>query len=441
MTTTVDDIEDLEALLLGLEEDEKANASASFTAPEDNKPADVSDEELPDEELAALLDADEAAAKPEVKPTKPRAPRRNLKPLVTEEAPAGPVPDEPSSTLQGTSAETSDSTLEELVTKVIDLLTVIQTERPDLTEESINTIASPVLERIKATSSLKKIEDAIRKRIDAVPAPVIEKSEPDEELAGVIDDEPDNRPAVERASRAAKDQVLEALANTPEPTSRPELTQADLDKALAEANGSGEPTDEELDALLSSSGVEVTKPVIPAPTAAAAPAIATRPSKPVAAAAALRDFIDADQLKADLEFTTTNITFAMTRQAALFAHYSRLAADAQYQADRMKQQVELVEATLNQRIRDGLIAAAMKFTEKTIDNMVMQDTSYQEAASRANEAKAIAKMVDTAADSFRHRKDMLIQVGADLRLEKQGELRTKEHPGEAALRTLQGNKE
>lgn len=152
----------------------------------------------------------------------------------------------------------------------------------------------------------------------------------------------------------------------------------------------------------------------------------------------LETFVDGTQLQQDLHFTETSISNAMTRQAALFAHYSTLAAHAKYQADRCKQHVELLYANLDQQFRDDLTAGGTKFTEKVIEAMIQKDSGYQAAQARAHEAKAIASMVDTAADSFRHRKDMLIQVGADLRQQREGELRLleKRHPGEAALEAM-----
>ena len=400
MTTTVDDIDELEAMLAGLDEDE-LNASLAAAS---SQALDDDGIDLPDDE-----------PEPEVVKPAPKAPRtRKLKPLVTEEAPAAdPVAVvEPVAPVTAV-AESDDASLEELATKVIDLMTLIGTERPDLTEEDIQAAATPVLERIKSTSSYAKVEAAIRKRIDAIPKP-------------------------EPVADTATDAELEALVmdDEPEPTPEPVKTPEPVIETVVEPEAVSD--DDELAALLSAAPEAVVAPVIPTPTAVsgAAAAVATRPTK--TKAGALRTFIDADQLQEDLAFTTTNISLAMTRQAALFAHYSRLAADATYQSDRSKQQVELLEATLNQRFRDGLIAAGTKFTEKSIDSMVIQDSSYQEAQERAHEARAIAKMVDTAADSFRHRKDMLIQVGADLRMEKQGELRMKEHPGEAAKRAMGG---
>lgn len=150
----------------------------------------------------------------------------------------------------------------------------------------------------------------------------------------------------------------------------------------------------------------------------------------------LKTFINPAQLKIDLEFNQTNISTAMTRQAALFAHYSTLSAQAQFQADRADQQVDLVEAQLDQQYRDSFASAGTKITENVIKAAITKDSKYQAALTRKHEAKAIAEMVRSAADSFRHRRDMLIQVGADLREEMKGKVQTRAHPGEVALEKM-----
>lgn len=154
----------------------------------------------------------------------------------------------------------------------------------------------------------------------------------------------------------------------------------------------------------------------------------------------LKTFIDPDQLQGDLEISESNLSKAMIRQAPLFARYSALAAKAQFQADRADQQVDLVEAELDSDIRDDMNAKGVKITESMVKAAVIRHPKYQKAVTRYNEAKAIAEMVKTAADSFRHRRDMLIQMGADRREEMKGAVRVQEHPGSAALRTINGEK-
>lgn len=192
------------------------------------------------------------------------------------------------------------------------------------------------------------------------------------------------------------------------------------------------PVDEEIDALLAAAEVEAAQAV----SIAATSVVDEEPKECFVPESDLRTFLDMDKLKADLEFTETNISLAMTRQAALFAHYSTLAHQAQFQADRADQQVDLVEAQLDQKYRDAFATAGQKVTENMIKASIIKDDKYQKAMLRKHEAKAIAEMVKSAADSFRHRRDMLIQVGADLRQQAQGAVRTQEHPGQAALEAL-----
>lgn len=154
----------------------------------------------------------------------------------------------------------------------------------------------------------------------------------------------------------------------------------------------------------------------------------------------LKTFIDPDLLQSDLEVSETNLSKAMIRQAPLFARYSALAAKAQFQADRADQQVDLVEAELDSDIRDDMNAKGIKITENLVKAAIIRHPKYQKAVTRYNEAKAIAEMVKTAADSFRHRRDMLIQMGADRREEMKGAVRVQEHPGASALRTINGEK-
>ena len=296
---------------------------------------------------------------------------------------------------------------------MIDLLTVLPEQYGLDADEDLSAIFDPILNRITENSKIHLIEKALRK--------ALVKHTGNDPFAV-----PD---AMQQALDAVVELPKEPVVVEPEP---------EVSKPVGATNGvidtpaDDEPSDAELEALLAA-----VPEVAPAPKP-----VVTSPSKPVAVTAtrkagSLNTFIDADQLQRDLHFTENTINDGMTRQAALFAHYARLSADATYQSDRAKQQVELLEAQLNQRFRDGMVASGTKFTEKAIDAMVIQDSSYQEAQERAHEAKAIASMVASAADSFRHRKDMLIQVGADLRLEKQGELRMKAHPGQSALDNLE----
>lgn len=228
--------------------------------------------------------------------------------------------------------------------------------------------------------------------------------------------------AEELVPEAPQEAVIEAPKLTEE-------EQAEELKLVEEGIGDPEPEIDEVEALLAE--VEATAPPVePEPVAKPEPVEKFEPESN------LKTFIDTDRLSEDLSFTQTNISLAMTRQASLFAHYSMLAHKAQFQADRADQQVDLVEAQLDQKYRDAFATAGTKVTENMIKSAIIKDSKYQAALIRKHESKAIAEMVKSAADSFRHRRDMLIQVGADLRAEAQGGVRTKEHPGASALEAM-----
>lgn len=244
----------------------------------------------------------------------------------------------------------------------------------------------------------------------------------DEDVAALIED-------LELEETAAPEPVVEAPVAESNVIEARTLTEEEQAAELALIE---EGIDDEVEALLEAAAIEEPAPVAPAT------------AKPVASDDAfvpesdLRTFINPDKLKADLDFNETNISTAMMKQASLFAHYATLAHQAQFQADRADQQVDLVEAKLYQQYRDSFAAAGEKPTEAMIRASITKDDRYQKALLRKSEAKAIADMVKAAADSFRHRRDMLIQVGADLRQEILGGVRTKEttHPGRAALDRL-----
>lgn len=252
------------------------------------------------------------------------------------------------------------------------------------------------------------------------------EGEGDAEPAVEVQPEPEK--PQEKAVEAAEDDVtalIEELEEASAPATEP----------VAETNVVEESVDEEVEALLEAAAVE--EPAV-APAPSPAKSAPPRDEDAFVPESDLRTFVDSAKLKADLEFTETNISTAMMKQASLFAHYATLAHQAQFQADRADQQLDLVEAKLYQQYRDSFASAGEKPTEGMIRASITKDDRYQKALLRKSEAKAIADMVKVAAESFRHRRDMLIQVGADLRQEYLGGVRTKEttHPGKAALERM-----
>ena len=149
------------------------------------------------------------------------------------------------------------------------------------------------------------------------------------------------------------------------------------------------------------------------------------------AAYAVKDFIDPERLRADLDVDTLNLSFSMERQAGLFSYYSAMAAKAQQQLDQMEQLESIVTARLDKKVRDQAAAAGTKITEAQVKAQICLDPKAIKIRTAVNKARMICQLCKSSADSFRHRRDMLIQLAFNGREEKKGELRVMEERQQA----------
>ena len=138
------------------------------------------------------------------------------------------------------------------------------------------------------------------------------------------------------------------------------------------------------------------------------------------------DFIDARQLKTDLAYSSNNLSTAMSDQASLFAHYGTLAANASRQVDVIKLLLENTEAAVYKILRDKAAADGEKLTENQLEKMITRHARVIAMKRSLNEAKRIEAICKTAVESFRHRRDMLVQEGLISREEMKGNIRIAE---------------
>lgn len=131
------------------------------------------------------------------------------------------------------------------------------------------------------------------------------------------------------------------------------------------------------------------------------------------------------QLQKDLAFSEHNLDDAFMSQSGMFAHYSGVAHRAARRYDQIAQQVKLVEARLDQEIRQQAADDGEKITEAAIKNRLLLDPRHRKITERMHDAKAVAGMTKDACESFKQRRDMLIQMGANVREEQKGEMRMK----------------
>lgn len=160
----------------------------------------------------------------------------------------------------------------------------------------------------------------------------------------------------------------------------------------------------------------------PQPAANTAPAGATLP--PAGNPLNLREFVDAEQLKRDVEFNVANLDEAVQSHASLFVHYANNARLARRQHDRMKAACDILESRLDSYHREVLKAAG-KATENQIAAAVKADPRWWAAQQRLIDAKAIYDLANDAKEAFAQRRDMIVQISVDRREERKGELRIK----------------
>lgn len=149
---------------------------------------------------------------------------------------------------------------------------------------------------------------------------------------------------------------------------------------------------------------------------------AATPRRATARAYRVRQFIEPEQLAKDMSYSLADLSDAMVQQAPLFAHYGTLAAKASRQVDDLKMLLEVTEAKVYRVVRDEFAKAGTKVTEAQLEKTVAVHPQVIAVKKALNEARQIEATAKTAAEGFRHRRDMLVQQGLISREEMKGEL-------------------
>lgn len=136
----------------------------------------------------------------------------------------------------------------------------------------------------------------------------------------------------------------------------------------------------------------------------------------------VKQFIDPDQLKKDLSYSLADLSSAMVTQGSMFVHYGTLASKASRQVDNVKMLLEVTEAKVYRRLRDDAAKAGTKMSEAQLEKAVATHKRVIDTKIALNEAKQIEATAKTAVEGFRHRRDMLIQLGLIEREQMKGEV-------------------
>ena len=145
-----------------------------------------------------------------------------------------------------------------------------------------------------------------------------------------------------------------------------------------------------------------------------------------------------DQLRKDLQIRDSDLDGCMTEQASLYGYYATLYAKAQYEADRAKNQIEVIKAKRYAALRNAKTGRGAKFTEAQLEAEVLRSVDVINAHDKANRAKMRATIIREGLEAFKQRRDMLVQKGKARLEDLKGELylRGKTGEGETARQRM-----
>lgn len=135
--------------------------------------------------------------------------------------------------------------------------------------------------------------------------------------------------------------------------------------------------------------------------------------------------INPTEIKRDLAFNENTISDAFTGQAGLFFHYAHIAHKLAFDYESKKSQLDILESRIDDEMRKEAASNNSKVTEAQLGKQLKLDPRYEKKVNEVNEARAKAALAKDVLESFKQRRDMLIQMGADLREEFKGQLRMK----------------
>ena len=147
---------------------------------------------------------------------------------------------------------------------------------------------------------------------------------------------------------------------------------------------------------------------------------------------------DQDKFMNDCRNDPDNMEIAWINHHGQFAYYGTLVAKSSFQYSQFKDKLEKVEALLDAKYRSQILSEGGKPTEKAIEALIKVDKNWSRMATLTNTARMYADIHKTNLTALEHRKDMLMQMGAQMRKEMEGQLRTNFAAGQQVEReTLQ----
>jgi hypothetical protein len=110
----------------------------------------------------------------------------------------------------------------------------------------------------------------------------------------------------------------------------------------------------------------------------------------------------------DIKIDKSNLDSEWMLQAVRFVEWGEKEVEAQFQKDSLKEQLDLVRADLDSKIRSTPAAYGIdKITEGALMNTIIRQPEYLEASSNYLKAVKDAKVLSIAREAFDHKKRAL----------------------------------
>lgn len=132
--------------------------------------------------------------------------------------------------------------------------------------------------------------------------------------------------------------------------------------------------------------------------------------------------LDQEQVKKDLNINPRKLSQEMIEHPSMFVSYAIQAKEANEKMLQSKMAVELAEGRVDKDIRDEALEDKVKLTEAVITKRILMNSLVLKAKKAHNDAKANYELYKDIKDAFSQRRDMLIQIGSDMRNERKSNL-------------------
>lgn len=132
---------------------------------------------------------------------------------------------------------------------------------------------------------------------------------------------------------------------------------------------------------------------------------------------------DPKEFSRDISLSHKTLDEAFRDQAGLFAYYSSILRNYTVSYEKSKMVVEVTESQVANRIRAEMAKEGIKVTEKIITDATNVDKNLVQKKLDSIEKRGKMELVKNALTALAQHKDMLIQLGAKERKEREGEMR------------------